>query len=86
MRQSTLVEGIAVAAGFNRRAGTTNLGFATRAESMSRLSDLITLVRASEVDRLDAEPQGGPRVIDSNGGVSLHEARRSPSRTPTWCA
>jgi predicted ATPase len=40
-------------------------GFFLRAESMFNV--------ASEIDRLDAEPQGGPRVVDSYGGVSLHE-------------
>jgi predicted ATPase len=40
-------------------------GFFLRAESMFNV--------ASEIDRLDAEPQGGPPVIDSYGGVSLHE-------------
>jgi predicted ATPase len=90
--KSTLVEGIAVAAGFNPEGGTTNFGFATREDSVSSLSDLLTLVRgsrrprtgfflraesmfnvASEIERLDAEPCGGARVIDSYGGVSLHE-------------
>ena len=40
-------------------------GFFLRAESMFNV--------AREIDRLDDEPYGGARVIESYGGVSLHE-------------
>lgn len=40
-------------------------GFFLRAESFYNL--------ASNIEELDKEPGGGPRVIDSFGGVSLHE-------------
>ena len=40
-------------------------GFFLRAESMFNV--------ASEIDRLDAEPGLGAKVIGSYGGVSLHE-------------
>jgi predicted ATPase len=49
--KSTLVEGIAVAAGFNPEGGTTNFAFATRDDSVSPLGDLLTLVRGSRRPR-----------------------------------
>ena len=46
-------------------------GFFLRAESFFNL--------ATEIERLDAEPHGGPRVIDSYGGRSLHEQSHGES-------
>jgi predicted ATPase len=46
-------------------------GFFLRAESYFNV--------ATEIERLDAEPAGGPRVIDSYGGVSLHEQSHGES-------
>jgi predicted ATPase len=46
-------------------------GFFLRAESYFNV--------ATEIDRLDAEGGGGPRVIDSYGGVSLHEQSHGES-------
>jgi predicted ATPase len=34
---------------------------------------------ASEIERLDKEPKGGPRIIDSYGGQSLHEQSHGES-------
>ncbi len=48
-----------------RGARRPRTGFFLRAESMFNV--------ASEIDRLDEDPRGGARVIDSYGGVSLHE-------------
>jgi predicted ATPase len=49
--KSTLVEGIAVAAGFNPEGGTTNFGFATKQDSVSPLGDLLTLARGARRPR-----------------------------------
>jgi predicted ATPase len=85
--KSTLLEAIAGQVGFSMQSGTRNFasdeappplaqclrlawlpkvttGFFLRAESFFNL--------ASQIDRLDAEG-GGPPIIDSYGGVSLHE-------------
>jgi predicted ATPase len=94
--KSTLVEAIAVAAGFNAEGGTKNFAFATR-RSESELHRHLRVARnvrrpkdgfflraesyfnvATEIERLDADP-GGPRVIDSYGGVSLHEQSHGES-------
>ena len=48
-----------------RGARRPRTGFFLRAESMFNV--------ASEIERLDADPTHGPRVVDSYGGVSLHE-------------
>ena len=86
--KSTLLEAIAGQIGFSMQSGTRNFasdeappplaqclrlawlpkvttGFFLRAESFFNL--------ASQIDRLDADPAGGGRIIDSYGGVSLHE-------------
>lgn len=87
--KSTLVEAIAVAAGFNAEGGTKNFAFETR-RSESLLHRHLRLVRnpqrprdgfflraesyfnvATEVDRLG--------VVDSYGGVSLHEQSHGES-------
>jgi predicted ATPase len=85
--KSTLLEAIAGQIGFSMQSGTRNFasdeappplaqclrlawlpkvttGFFLRAESFFNL--------ASQIDRLDAEG-GGPPIIESYGGVSLHE-------------
>jgi predicted ATPase len=85
--KSTLLEAIAGQIGFSMQSGTRNFasdeappplaqclrlawlpkvttGFFLRAESFFNL--------ASQIDRLDSEPSGGGRIIDSYGGVSLH--------------
>jgi predicted ATPase len=46
-------------------------GFFFRAESFFNV--------ATEIERLDAEPMGGPPVIDSYGGRSLHEQSHGES-------
>lgn len=46
-------------------------GFFLRAESFSNL--------ATEIDRLDREPAGGPPVIQSYGGISLHHQSHGES-------
>jgi predicted ATPase len=46
-------------------------GFFFRAESFFNV--------ATEIERLDAEPAGGARIIDSYGGLSLHEQSHGES-------
>ena len=94
--KSTLLEGIAVACGFNAEGGTRNFRFATE-ETHSSLGEILTVARgryprdgfflraesfynvASYIDRLDDEPGLGGRVIDSYGGVSLHNQSHGES-------
>jgi predicted ATPase len=94
--KSTLIEAIAVAAGFNAEGGSKNFAFSTRS-SESPLHKLIRMARTprrardgfflraesyfnvgTEIERLDEEG-GEPRVIDSYGGVSLHEQSHGES-------
>lgn len=46
-------------------------GFFLRAESFYNV--------ASEIDRLDEDPEGGPPIVDSYGGVSLHNQSHGES-------
>ena len=101
--KSTLVEAIAVAAGFNAEGGGQNFAFASR-RSESELHRHLRLVRnpsrpkdgfflraeslfnmATEIERLDAEPLGGSRLIDSYGGLSLHEQSHGESFLALAC-
>lgn len=93
--KSTLLEAIAVGAGFNPEGGTKNFCFSTR-NTHSELCDCIALAKyrfprdgfflraesiynvASNIDDLD-EGGGGPRVIDSYGGISLHKRSHGES-------
>lgn len=88
--KSTLLEAIAVAAGFNPEGGTRNFAFSTRS-THSRLHECIRLSRygfpkdgfflraesfynvATNIDEMDEGGGLGAPVIDSFGGVSLHE-------------
>ncbi|MFS0577081.1 AAA family ATPase [Sporosarcina sp. 179-K 3D1 HS] len=102
MGKSTLLEGIAVAAGFNPEGGSFHFNFSTY-DSHSKLNDYITLVKginrpkdgyflraetfynvASNIEELDNEPAFGPRIIDSYGGVSLHEQSHGESFWATF--
>ncbi len=86
--KSTLIEAIAVAAGFNPEGGSKNLRFATRS-SESVLHQHIRLIRSPR--RLDgfflraeslfnvATQIEGIGVLDSYGGVSLHEQSHGES-------
>lgn len=95
--KSTLVEAIAVAAGFNAEGGSRNFRFATR-RSESPLCQALRLVRgarrprngfflraesyfnvATNIEELDREPAPAPPIIDSFGGVSLHEQSHGES-------
>jgi predicted ATPase len=95
--KSTLLEAIAIAAGFNPEGGTKNFRFSTR-PSESTLHEALRLARgirrprngyflraesffnvATEIERLDAESGGGPPVIWSYGGRSLHEQSHGES-------
>jgi len=97
MGKSTLIEAIAVAAGFNAEGGSKNFNFATRA-SESSLHRAIRPVRnprrprtgfflraesyfnlATNIEELDREPGGGPKIIESHGGTSLHEQSHGES-------
>ncbi|EKN66011.1 ABC transporter ATP-binding protein [Neobacillus bataviensis LMG 21833] len=90
MGKSTLLEGIAVALGFNPEGGSFNFNFSTY-DSHSPLSDYLQLIKgiekpqdgfflraesfynvASNIEELDRQVGGRP-IIDSFGGVSLHE-------------
>ena len=94
--KSTLIEAIAVQAGFNPEGGTRNFSFATR-RSESELHRCMRLARgaqrertgyffraesyfnvATEIENLDKEP-GGPPIILSYGGRSLHEQSHGES-------
>lgn len=94
--KSTLLEAIAVAAGFNAEGGTRNFRFSTAA-THSGLHQYLNLSRgaypkdgfflraesvynvATEIDQMDEEGALGGRVIDSYGGVSLHEQSHGES-------
>ena len=64
---SSLHQFLRVAKGLRR----PKTGFFLRAESFFNV--------ATEIERLDAEPSFGPPVIDSYGGVSLHEQSHGES-------
>jgi predicted ATPase len=93
--KSTLVEAIAVAAGFNPEGGSQNFRFATRA-SESSLGDHLILTRGTRKPRtgffLRAESYynvaseierldraGGPPLLPAYGGVSPHERSHGES-------
>jgi predicted ATPase len=91
MGKSTLLEGIAIALGFNPEGGTLNFNFSSY-DSHSNLDQYLRIVKgverardsfffraetfynvASNIEEMDKEPSSGAKVIDSYGGVSLHE-------------
>jgi predicted ATPase len=91
MGKSTLLEAIAISAGFNPEGGSLNFQFSTF-DSHSILEQYVRLVKgvnrpsdgfflraetfynvASQIEELDSDPYSGGKVIDSFGGVSLHE-------------
>ncbi len=94
--KSTLLEGIAVAAGFNPEGGTKNFSFSTQ-DSHSEIYGHLTVVKksyakhgfflraeslyntATHIDRLDSIPASAPKIIDSYGGVSLHNMSHGES-------
>ncbi|MDW0117508.1 AAA family ATPase [Sporosarcina thermotolerans] len=97
MGKSTLLEGIAIAYGFNPEGGTLNFNFSSF-NSHSKLDEHIRLVKGTErardhfffraetfynvatnIEELDQQPAYGPRIIDSFGGVSLHEQSHGES-------
>lgn len=89
MGKSTLIEAIAVASGFNPEGGTINFNFTTRASHSElhkyiRIAKGPVRPRdgfflrgesffnvATNIEKLDKK--GGPPLIASYGGVSLHE-------------
>ncbi|HEY1549578.1 MAG TPA: AAA family ATPase, partial [Kofleriaceae bacterium] len=93
--KSTLIEAIAVLAGFNAEGGSRNFNFGTRrsesclhqfmrpVRSHRRPRDGFFLRAesyfnvATEIERLDSG--GGPPLIASYGGVSLHEQSHGES-------
>jgi predicted ATPase len=95
MGKSTLIEAIAVAYGFNAEGGSVNFNFSTRASHSElhqyiRLSRGGGKFRngyflrsesffnvATEIEKLDSE--GGPPLIKSYGGKSLHEQSHGES-------
>lgn len=100
MGKSTLLEAIAVAAGFNPEGGSFHFQFSTY-DSHSPLDEYIRLIKgvkrpqdgfflraetfynvATHIEELDSEP--GPRVIDSYGGVSLHQQSHGESFWATF--
>lgn len=101
MGKSTMLEGIAVAWGFNPEGGSLNFTFSTYA-SHSELHRHLRLARgirkprdgfffraesyynlASSIEELDREG-GGPSIIDSYGGRSLHEQSHGESFFATF--
>ncbi len=102
MGKSTLLEAIAVAAGFNPEGGSFNFNFSTY-HSHSILDEYIQLSKgfekpkdgfflraetfynlATNIEELDSEPLPGARIIDSFGGVSLHEQSHGESFWATF--
>lgn len=102
MGKSTLLEAIAVAAGFNPEGGSFHFNFSTY-DSHSELDDYITLIKgvhrprdgyflraetfynvASNIEELDSELAASPRIIDSYGGVSLHQQSHGESFWATF--
>lgn len=97
MGKSTLLEAIAISAGFNPEGGTFNFNFSTH-DSHSELEKYLRVAKgvlrpkdgfflraetyynvATHIEELDSEPQGGAKVIDQFGGVSLHEQSHGES-------
>jgi len=92
--KSTVVEAIAVAAGFNPEGGTTNFRFETRS-SESSLGHALRLVRSVRRPRtgfflraesffnvatqVDRIHADDPRMLESYGGRSLHEQSHGES-------
>lgn len=102
MGKSTLLEAIAVAAGFNPEGGSFNFNFSTY-HSHSVLDQFIRLIKgiekpkdgfflraetfynvATNIEELDREGGFGPPIIDSFGGVSLHEQSHGESFWATF--
>jgi predicted ATPase len=54
-----------------RQAARPTDGYFLRAESYFNV--------ATEIERMDEDPTAGPRIIDSHGGVSLHEQSHGES-------
>lgn len=93
--KSTLIEALAVAAGFNAEGGSQSFRFATRATESSLADHLVLrwarkprtgfFLRAesfynvaTEVERLDADPDSPP-LLPAYGGVSPHERSHGES-------
>lgn len=92
--KSTLLEAIAVAAGFNPEGGTRNFSFSSR-ETHSELYEYLRLVRGYRRPRdgfflraesfynvasnIDDLNQSVPGLLSSYGGVSLHEQSHGES-------
>ena len=94
--KSTLIEAIAIAAGFNPEGGTKNFNFQT-AKAHSSLHESLTLIKrgypkdgfflraesffnvATAIDDMDDEPAFSPPIIESYGGVPLHERSHGES-------
>ncbi|MEK3936622.1 AAA family ATPase [Sporosarcina sp. FSL W7-1349] len=102
MGKSTLLEAIAVAAGFNPEGGSFHFNFSTY-DSHSNLDDYLTLIKgvnrpkdgyflraetfynvASNIEELDSDLAAAPRIIDSYGGVSLHQQSHGESFWATF--
>lgn len=102
MGKSTLLEAIAIAAGFNPEGGSFNFNFSTY-NSHSSLERHIKLIKgiqkpkdgfflraetfynvASNIEALDSEPSSASRIIESFGGVSLHEQSHGESFWATF--
>lgn len=95
--KSTLIEALAINAGFNPEGGSKSFAFATN-RTESALHEVMQVIRnprrertgfflraesfynvATNIDDLDKEPAGGPKVIDSYGGKSLHHQSHGES-------
>ena len=102
MGKSTLLEGIAIALGFNPEGGTQNYQFSNY-DSHSQLDDYLRIARganrpkdtfffrsetfyniATYIEELDRQPTSGRRMIDSFGGISLHEQSHGESFFATF--
>lgn len=95
--KSTLIEGIAVALGFNPEGGSKSFNFYTQ-KSHSDLYEFLRICKsfkqprdgyflraesfynvATDIDRMDKIIANQPPVIESYGGISLHEQSHGES-------
>ena len=95
--KSTIIEAIAIAAGFNAEGGSKNIHFSTR-DTSSPLAKNIRLSKgikkpatgyflraesfynvASEIERLDEDPEGGAAIGANYGDIPLHHQSHGES-------
>ncbi len=93
--KSSFIEAVAVSFGFNPEGGSKNFNFSTNISHSNLYKNIILSKKkypkdgyflraesfynvASNIQELDAEPKG-PKIINSYGGISLHEQSHGES-------